>query len=397
MKILQVLPSLSAGGAEGFVTNLGVSLSGLGVDVRFYLLGGVRGDRGHVLFDRLNKAGIELIGAEARYGGSFRNLLELTSLIRAWRPDILQANLESAEFACAVAKVLTFGSSACYVRRLANTDFAGFRSNTVVRAMDRFFPHVIACSEAVADAYQTFMRNRQRARLTTVLNGGLLLDSPPDPTEKIEARKILGIAENAFVVAHIGRMFGGTGNKRGGLETGQKAHDVLIRAFAEAFAEDFESVLILVGDGPLRSDAEALASELGITNRTRFLGQLPEPWPALIAADVFCFPSRYEGLPNVLPEAASAGLPVVASDIPEIRDLSPGEGWLLAPVDDVAAFAKALRTNRENMDDFKRQAHDGAASFRERFSMEACARKYLNAYEAAIEASSGSKRRGNAS
>jgi glycosyltransferase involved in cell wall biosynthesis len=382
MKVLQVLPSLSAGGAEGFVTNLSVSLKGLGIDVGFYLLGGVHGERGQVLHERLTSAGIEVMGVRERHPAALGNLIQLGFLLRSWRPDIVQANLYPAEVACAVARFLVPGRRIRYLRRLANTDFVGYRSPAVVRMMDRFYPDVVACSQAVADAYHTFMDNRQRARLTTIPNGGLLLDAPPGLEAKLDARRSLGIAEHAFVVAHIGRMFGGRGAKQGGLETGQKAHDILIRAFAQAFAEDLESVLILVGDGPLRSDAEALAGDLGITPKTRFLGQLPEPWPALIAADVLCFPSRYEGLPNVLPEAASAGLPVVASDIPEIRDLSPHEGWLLAPVDDVAAFAEALRRVRDDMHSFSHLAHLGAAGFRERFSLESCARKYLHAYRA---------------
>jgi hypothetical protein len=88
-KILQVLPTLSVGGAEGFVTNLGVSLAELGAEVRFFLLAGVRGERGQVLQERLARAGVEIVGAENRNIRSPVNLVRLAWLIRSWQPDIV--------------------------------------------------------------------------------------------------------------------------------------------------------------------------------------------------------------------------------------------------------------------------------------------------------------------
>ena len=161
------------------------------------------------------------------------------------------------------------------------------------------------------------------------------------------------------------------------MRRGQKAHDVLIEAFAKAFEGDPDCILVMVGDGPSRQEAETLVQSLDIKGVTFFLGQQPEPWIALKAADVFCFPSRYEGLPNVLLEAASCELPVVASDIPEIRDLCPGDAWLLRLVDDIHAFALALRRIHEKNVDFSVKAREVATEFTEKYSMKTCARKYL--------------------
>lgn len=383
MKVLQVLPTLSAGGAEGFVTNLGVSLGELGAEVRFFLLAGVRGEWGQVLFLRLREAGIDVIGAGERNIRSPKNLIRLARLTRSWRPDIVQANLYSTEVVVAVARILSIGSGACYVRRLANTEQAGYRSTTVVRMMDRFFRLTIANASAVEDAFREFMRDKNRSAIATIPNGGFLLETVPDAQEKHDARRAIGVPETAFVVTHIGRMFGAD-RANTSLQEGQKAQDVLLKSFARAFCGNAEKILVLVGDGPLRPQAEALARNLGIAEQTRFLGQQPEPWPALKAADMFCFPSRHEGLPNVLPEAASCGLPVVASDIREIRSLYPGDAWLLKPVDDVEAFAEGLRTVRADSELFVSRAREAAQGFREEFSMRTCAEKYRQAYESAL-------------
>ncbi len=378
MKVLQILPDLSAGGAEGFVTNLGVSLSRSGCDVRFFLMAGVRGERGLVLFSRLKDAGIEVAGAKEHNVRSPMNILQLAYLIRSWQPDIVQANMYQTEVLLCLSRMLTLGSSSCYVRRLANTEHVGSRSKIIVRLMPLFFRKTIACSPAVAEAYRNFMGKDCKGKLITISNGGLLQEATTTIEERRNAREKYELPDHAFIVVHIGKMLEGI-NKTG-LEKSQKAHDILIKAFARAFKGNSDNILILVGDGPLRKELEALAGDLGIAEQTRFLGRQSEPWPALQAADIFCFPSRYEGLPNVLPEAASCGLPVLASDIPEIKNISPGDAWLLKPVNDVESFADGLLYMQKNIKIYKQRADNAAQDFRKRFSMQICAENYLNAF-----------------
>jgi glycosyltransferase involved in cell wall biosynthesis len=81
--------------------------------------------------------------------------------------------------------------------------------------------------------------------------------------------------------------------------------------------------LLLVGDGPLRSDIEQKAVQLGLSDRTIFAG-VRSDIPKLMrgAMDVFLFPSLYEGLGNVRLEAQAAGLPNIISDVvPEQGDV----------------------------------------------------------------------------
>ncbi|HEY9161949.1 MAG TPA: glycosyltransferase [Desulfomonilia bacterium] len=374
MKVLQILPDLSAGGAEGFVTNLGVSLAGLGVEVRFFLMAGVRGERGRVLYSRLKEAGIEVDGSEEHNVRSLMNILNLAESIRSWQPDIVQANMYQTEALVCISRILTLGSVSCYIRRLANTEQVGSRSKTIVRLMPLFFSKTIACSVAVAEAYRNFIGRDCESELITIPNGGLLQQNTTTNEERRNAREKYGFPDKAFIVVHIGKMLGT------GIDKGQKAHDVLIKAFARAFRGSPNHILALVGDGPLRSELEALSRYLGIAQQTCFLGLQTEPWPVLQAADIFCFPSRYEGLPNVLPEAASCGLPVLASDIPEIRNISPDDAWLLRPVNDVESFADGLLYMQKNINIYKQRAENVAQDFRKQFSMQLCAENYMNAY-----------------
>jgi glycosyltransferase involved in cell wall biosynthesis len=105
-----------------------------------------------------------------------------------------------------------------------------------------------------------------------------------------------------------------------------KAIDVLLRACAEPVLKDVTFQLIIVGQGSQRPYLEQLAGQLGVANRVRFAGPLPQAdlprWYR--AADVFVLPSHSEGVPNVLLEASACGTPWVASrvgGIPEIAHL----------------------------------------------------------------------------
>ena len=206
LKVLQVLPTLSAGGAEGFVTNLGVSLSRLGVEVNFFLLAGVRGERGRVLHDRLRKANIKVFGAEQRNIRSPFNIFRLGYIMRTWRPDIVQANLFSAEVIVAVSFALTFGGCGYCVRRLANTVHPSGFSGMIFRLMDVFFRQTIACSAAVSIGYKNLMGRYLKSDLVTIYNGGFLQETVPSVDEKKRAREILGISDKKLLATL--RLFG---------------------------------------------------------------------------------------------------------------------------------------------------------------------------------------------
>jgi glycosyltransferase involved in cell wall biosynthesis len=108
-----------------------------------------------------------------------------------------------------------------------------------------------------------------------------------------------------------------------------KGFDLLL----EALAATREVTLWIAGDGPLRPHLERLATRLGIIGRVRFLGWREDVPRLLAAADLLVCPSLHEPLGNIVIEAWSAGLPVVAtaSDGPAalIRD---GESGILVPL-----------------------------------------------------------------
>lgn len=120
----------------------------------------------------------------------------------------------------------------------------------------------------------------------------------------------------------------------------QKGHAVLLRAAAELPGVDF----VLAGEGPLRGSLEALAAELGVADRVRFLGYRSDVPELLAACDVFALPSLYEGSSLAVLEAMAARRPVVSSAIGGTDELveDGADGMLVAP-GDAEGLAAALR------------------------------------------------------
>ena len=112
----------------------------------------------------------------------------------------------------------------------------------------------------------------------------------------------------------------------------------LLRAFASLpFGR-----LVIVGDGPKRPALEALASTLGISERVRFAGHHQDTAPFYAQFDVFALSSDTEQMPLSVIEAMASGLPVVSTDVGDVRLMVAAENKMLVTEKDDTAFAVAL-------------------------------------------------------
>jgi glycosyltransferase involved in cell wall biosynthesis len=161
-----------------------------------------------------------------------------------------------------------------------------------------------------------------------------------------------------------------------------KCHPLLIRAFAKAFPSERAAHLVIVGDGPRRTELERLTKSLGIADRVRFVGYQADPAPFLHAMDMFALASSSEGMPQALLEACVAGRPVIASNVGGIPDvivhgrtgllfrsgdedqLAAGLITLLARPELAAGFAAAARERVEADYSIGRMASEYDRDFR---------------------------------
>lgn len=132
--------------------------------------------------------------------------------------------------------------------------------------------------------------------------------------EKIrkEKREKLGIKDDTLVIGHIGRF------------VKQKNHTYLIDIFNEIYKKNHNSILLLIGQGPLKEEIELKVKLLNLDNSVKFLSQRDDVNELYQAFDVFIFPSLYEGLGVVLIEAQCSGCYCMASsEVPNIAKVTP--------------------------------------------------------------------------
>jgi sugar transferase (PEP-CTERM/EpsH1 system associated) len=159
-----------------------------------------------------------------------------------------------------------------------------------------------------------------------------------------------------------------------------KDHRTLIEAFARLRTIRPDAHLTLVGDGPERSAISEHVARLDLDRAVTFAGERADVAPLLAAFDVFALASRSEGISLTLLEAASAGLPVVATRVGGNEEVViEGKTGFLVPPGDPAALADALDSVAERPDRATLGAA-GRARVERRFSVERMARAYGDLY-----------------
>jgi glycosyltransferase involved in cell wall biosynthesis len=196
-----------------------------------------------------------------------------------------------------------------------------------------------------------------------VCYSGIELDAYTRSVDRVEIRKELQIAPDAFVIGHVGRF------------VKEKNHLFLLEIAKRVFAQRPNACFVLVGDGPLKEEMRTRVEQAGLMKQILFLG-LRDDIPRLMAMmDGFIFPSLYEGLPVVLLEAQAAGLPCVISDsITDETDIVAGLVRRLSLSDPVSVWADAiLRVGRPKI--------LGSDVAIRSYGMEAAVERLCNVYE----------------
>jgi glycosyltransferase involved in cell wall biosynthesis len=163
----------------------------------------------------------------------------------------------------------------------------------------------------------------------------------------------------------------------------QKDHATLIRALGGL--RDLAWELDLIGDGPGMPAMQALAGQLGVADRIRFLGQRMDVHRLLADAQLAVLITNWEGLPLSILEAMRAGLPVVASDVGGISEtIRDGQTGYVVARGAVAQVRDRLRRLLSDPSLRKSFGAAGRASYERQFTLEHCVSRTLGVYESVL-------------
>lgn len=324
MRVMLLVTDFQRGGTPLRIARLARGLQAAGVEV----FAGCLAPPGPVSAD-LESAGVPTFACDAEDARDFLALKRLSQHVRRIQPDVIHATLMHANVAARLVGVV---QRIPVVASTATIEVERSWHRAIERATAGIERAHIVNSRALAEhIIRAFGIARGRVHIVPPS-----VDAMPAFVEHSAARAALAIPEHEFVVAWVGRL------------DPVKRLDLLIRC-----AEIMTSVpsrFLLVGDGPQR---DAIESSLRLSNAARIvhmLGWRNDVTAVLAAADAFLFPSLTEGMPNAVLEAMASGLPIVASDIPVLRELSgDGERFVLVSGDEPQDFAAALLTLRDDV------------------------------------------------
>lgn len=278
------------------------------------------------LLPALADAGIPVRLIDESSMGDPRAITRLRALIRTEQPDLVQTHNTKSHF---------------FLRLMGRTRqvpwIAFHHGFTNKGRKDRLHNHIaswaIRGADRVVAVCGAFARDLRAAGVPPErisLRHNFVLPFTPPPASEVEGlRSRLGIAPGDRVLLAVGRL------------SLEKGHADLLQAVALARLPELR--LVIAGDGPERANLERQRAALGLENTVLLAGHQPDIRPFYALADLIALPSHSEGSPNVLLEAMSAGLPIVATNAGGVVEIAAdGETALIVRSGDPPSFAAAL-------------------------------------------------------
>jgi glycosyltransferase involved in cell wall biosynthesis len=380
MKVLYLIDTLNVGGTEQSIVQIAQRLNSFEPVICVLY-------PGTALKSACDASGVRSIFLDLPGKYSFaRAIRGVSRVVREERPQLIHASLFRAEVVARMAGRVT---GVPVVGSFVNDSYAPARQVACSRAhrlklrgvqlLDavtaRWAVHFTANSEAIK-ASNTRALGVPAERVTVIHRGrdaGALLASSGSPQVPP------GVPNGRPVVLNVARL----------LE--RKGQSELIRAFASVVAEYPAAKLLIAGEGAHRARLESEIEEQDLRGSVVLLGKRDDVAALLQYADVFAFPSHYEGMPGALIEAMLAGVPVVATDIPMHREaLEHGISARLVQVGEVDALASGMLwmlRHREAAHAMAGRAREVALS---RFTIERVTAQHEELYRALVESHGGS-------
>ena len=348
MKVVFVLHSNDAGGAERHLIQLMDGLSKAGVTCIF------AGSLDGWLGKQLLAAGFQCENIPFTGIYDLFSLLRLAKLIRREKADLVHGHLTRGALYVGLASRLT-GVPNVATAHSTNAGKRFGRADRIIAVSDAVKRFLLACG--------------YRQDVIRTVHHGVpdYATVPRIPAQQMRAELKLDDAPTLIMVARF---------------MPAKGHDVALRALA--LLKDRRWTLVLAGslETSCAKQMIALADELGIADRIRFIGHRDDVFNIYGIGDILLAPSRREALSLTLLEAAAFGLPIVGTDVGGIPEaVAEGATGLLAPSEDSGAFAQAIATLLDNPDLRTQMGIAGRQRYEQLFALDSMTQGTIAVYD----------------
>jgi glycosyltransferase involved in cell wall biosynthesis len=351
LRVMQVMAGAREGGAETFFVSLVLALHRAGLDQLVVIR------RNLARSMALRQGGVEPVELPFGRWFDFHTVPVLRRQARIYQPHVVMTWMNRASGMFPRGDFL----------RLAR--LGGYYDLKHYRSCD----HLIANTQDIVEFLVA--RGWPRARTHYLPNFAAI--GPVGGAAKPVPRERLDTPADAPLLLALGRLHRA------------KALDVLL----QALTLETRPYLWIAGDGPLRAKLQALAEELGVAARVRFLGWRDDRDGLFGAADICVFPSRYEPYGNVIMEAWGQRTPLIAAastgPLTYVRD---GEDGLLTPVDHAAALAAAIGRVIDEPALAARLVEGGWRRYQDEFTEAASVARYLHLFQRLLAERAGGER-----
>ena len=304
--------------------------------------------------------------------GALRAALDLRRFIRSERVQIVHTFFESADLLGGLVAKLS-GVPVVVSSRRDMGILRSTRHRVAYRLMSPLFSQVQAVSGAVRA--QTIRADRIDPNKVVTIPNGIEIEKLAAANGSPALRHSLGLEDALPLIVSVGHI------RR------VKGFDVLLRAAAEVCRVHPHATFLIVGsvqEPDCDRDLQGLVRQLDLERNVRFLGKLENEsvWSLLKLCDVFCQPSRSEGMSNALLEAMGCGLPCVATAVggtPEV--LEDGRTGYVVPSEDYHAAANRIVALLGDPDGARQMGLVARRAVEERFSAQSMIRSMVGMYD----------------